>query len=78
MRGKVKIKVVKKHEVNIHKTPEVKKEGSRKEATRQIVSTVSDWVIDFQRRRGETKQTFDYLFAQHWETGDLYFRFPLK
>ena len=64
MDSKLKIKVIKKNGVKIYKTPEVIKESPKQDAASDIVSTVSGWVNEF-RRSKETKQTFDYLFAQN-------------
>ena len=66
MTNKAKIKVIKKNEVKaVEKTPsvEVEKKTNRVVA-REMVSTVTNWVTDFQRnKREETKQAFEQLFA---------------
>ncbi len=64
MTAKAKIKVIKKGEqVKLSEAAEVEKK-SPKEAAREIVSTVTDWVNDFQhRRREETTQAFEQLFS---------------
>ena len=63
MKDKVKIKVIKKNSVKIYQTSAVVIEKKTKHnAASDMVSTVSDWVNEFQkRRREETKQAFEYL-----------------
>ncbi len=63
MKENTKVKVIKKGAVKVAK-PSVKIEKkSKHESAREIVSTVSNWVNDFQhRRRLETKQAFENLF----------------
>jgi uncharacterized protein YutE (UPF0331/DUF86 family) len=65
MTAKAKIKVIKKGEqLKVQRITTVEKK-SPQEAAREIVSTVSDWVSDFQqRRREETKQAFEQLFSR--------------
>lgn len=65
MHSRTQIKVIKKNAVKIYKTPEVAKESSARQVKREIVSTVSGWVSEFQMRRNETKPTLEYLFAQN-------------
>lgn len=61
MTGKAKIKVIKKGEAV--KAPKPQK-TAKKETSRDIVSTVSNWVTDFQhRRRDETQQALEKFFA---------------
>jgi hypothetical protein len=63
MNTKPKIKVIKKG-TQITTTPKVVK-NSTKETAREMVSNVTNWVTDFQqRRREETKQAIEKLFAQ--------------
>lgn len=69
MSNKVKIKVIKKNSVKTHKMPEaipeIKKKNQKQGVMREAVSTVSDWVNEFhKRRREETKQSFDSLFLK--------------
>ncbi len=59
-----KVKVIKKNELKNSQTPEVTREIQKQEERREIVSTVSDWVNEFQRRK-ETKPTFNRFFAQN-------------
>ncbi len=65
MTAKAKIKVIKKGEqLKLPETPAIDKKTPQT-AAREIVSTVTDWVNDFQqRRREETKQAFEQLFTQ--------------
>lgn len=66
MQTKTPIKVIKRNERNRQETPvetaaSVKK--SAQETARDMVSTVSTWVSEFQqKRRTETKQAFKNLF----------------
>ena len=65
MTAKAKIKVIKKSEIqNAVKPVEVKKQ-SQQASARDMVSTVTNWVSDFQhRRREETKQAIEKFFTQ--------------
>lgn len=66
MENKMKIKVVKKAEVSEIRKPVKKAVISKRAAAREMVSTVSTWVNDFQaRKRDETKMAFEQLFSQH-------------
>ena len=71
MINKGKIKVIKKGEVQ---TPEptakvIKK--TRQVAAREMVSTVTNWVSDFQRnKREETKLAFEQLFATRQQVSE--------
>lgn len=63
MKENSKIKVIKKGAVKVSKQNQVIEKKSKQAAAREIVSTVSNWVSDFQqRRRIETKQAFENLF----------------
>ena len=65
MTAKAKIKVIKKGELkSVEKPVEVEKTSPQASA-REMVSTVTNWVSDFQqRRRDETKQAFEKFFSQ--------------
>lgn len=67
MTAKAKIKVIKKGELKAadkSAKPAVVEKNSKKQAAREMVSTVTNWVTDFQhRKREETRQAFDMLFA---------------
>ncbi|MBC7901158.1 MAG: hypothetical protein H7070_14025 [Saprospiraceae bacterium] len=60
MNEKPKIKVIKKNEI---KTPAASikvQSRTKREAAREVVSTVSNWVSDFQlRKRDETKAAIE-------------------
>lgn len=70
MNNKAKIKVIKKG-TQPAETPKVVKNAT-KVAAREMVSNVSNWVTDFQqRRRDETKQAIEKLFAQQPQTNGI-------
>lgn len=62
----MKIKVIKKKNLKgSEKTPFVSETGLRRKAENKMVSTVSDWVNEFQTRRlEETNQAFEQLYSQ--------------
>ncbi len=64
MTAKAKIKVIKKSEIKIAEKPAVVEKATKQQAAREMVSTVSNWVSDFQqRRRTETKQAIEKFFS---------------
>ena len=67
MSEKAKIKIIKKGELNVAAKPAEKSaviEKKSKQAAREMVSTVSTWVNEFQqRRRDETKQAIEKFFT---------------
>lgn len=66
MSANAKIKVIKKGEKTKLQENPVAEKKSTQEAAREIVSTVTNWVTDFQqRRREDTKQAIENLFSQH-------------
>lgn len=69
MSAKGKIKVIKKGSVrNIEPLISVEKKTTQV-AAREMVSTVSNWVSDFQqKRREETKQALELLFQSSPQT----------
>ncbi len=72
MTTKAKIKVIKKRELENIQIPVAVEKKSTQETAREMVSTVSDWVTDFQqKRREETKQAFEKLFSQHPQTNSV-------
>lgn len=73
MTTKAKIKVIKKKELEKTQTPAETVEVKTKQQTaREMVSTVSNWVADFQqKRRKETKQAVEKLFLQHPQTNGV-------
>ena len=63
MKVNTKVKVIKKGAVKVSKPAINIEKKSKHESAREMVSTVSNWVNDFQqRRRLETKQAFENLF----------------
>lgn len=71
MTTKAKIKVIKKGEVKAVEAP-VKVQIKKKQAAREMVSTVSNWVNDFQqRRRDETKQAIEKFFSNTPQTSGV-------
>ncbi len=68
MTTKAKIKVIKKSEIKVAEKP-VAVEQKPKQAAREMVSTVSTWVSEFQhRRREETKQAIEKFFTNQPQT----------
>lgn len=67
MSEKAKIKIIKKGEMKVVEKPPEKSiviEKKSKQAAREMVSTVSTWVSEFQqRRRDETKQAIEKFFT---------------
>lgn len=65
---KAKIKVIKKGEAKVVTAP-IKVERQKNQAAREMVSTVTNWVSDFQqRRRDETKQAIEKFFSNTPQT----------
>ena len=68
MTAKAKIKVIKKSEMKIAELP-VQVEKKTNQAAREMVSTVTNWVSEFQqRRRVETKQAIEKFFSNQPQT----------
>ena len=68
MIAKAKIKVIKKGEIKVAEKPVVVEKKSN-QAAREMVSTVSNWVNEFQqRRREETKQAIEKFFTPQPQT----------
>jgi hypothetical protein len=68
---KARVKVIKKKELK-NSTDPVGIEVGTKQAAREMVSTVTSWVNDFQyRRREETKQAFEMLFSSQPKTSEM-------
>ena len=67
MTAKAKIKVIKKGELKTavkSEKPAVVEKTSTKTAAREMVSTVTNWVNDFQqRKRDETRQAIETFFS---------------
>jgi len=71
MTAKAKIKVIKKGEVKVAETPIIV-EKKTNQAAREMVSTVSNWVSEFQqRRRDETKQAIEKFFSTQPQTNGV-------
>jgi uncharacterized membrane-anchored protein len=72
MTAKAKIKVIKKGEVKTavkSEKPAVVEKNSTKIAAREMVSTVTTWVSDFQqRKRDETRQAIEKFFTPQPQT----------
>ena len=65
MTAKAKIKVIKKGEITNTEKPTVEEKKEAQDSKRDMVSTVTNWVSDFQqRRRDETKQAFEKFLPQ--------------
>ena len=59
-----KIKIIKKDAVNVKKQTSKAERPDKQKAAREMVTTVTSWVSDFQqRKRGETKVAFKTLFG---------------
>jgi len=67
MTAKAKIKVIKKGELKTAEKsakPAVNESKTTKTAAREMVSTVTNWVSDFQqRKRDETRQAIEKFFT---------------
>lgn len=64
MTDKSKIKVIKRNTVSAPQQPVVAEPKSKRQAAREAVSTVKNWVSDFQaRKRDETKAAIETLLA---------------
>ena len=62
MSGKSNIKVIKKADA-VAKPKAVKKAQTSREAAREMVSTVTDWVVELKDRKSEeTRAALDLLF----------------
>ncbi len=68
MTAKAKIKVIKKSDLKPAEKSVVIEQKSN-QAAREMVSTVSNWVNEFQqRRRDETKQAIEKFFSNQPQT----------
>ncbi len=69
MTAKAKIKVIKKSDIKVAEIPIEVNKKSKQESAREMVSTVTTWVSDFQqRRRKETKQAIEKFFTNTPQT----------
>lgn len=72
MSAKLKIKVIKKGVVKNIETPVSIEKTTTQAAAREMVSTVTNWVSDFQqKRREETKQALELLFQNTPQTNGV-------
>lgn len=72
MTAKAKIKVIKKSEIKIVEIPIEVDKKTKQESAREMVSTVTTWVSDFQqRRREETKQAIEKFFTNKPQTNGV-------
>jgi len=72
MSTKGKIKVIKKGEIKNVEVPVTVEKKSTQESARQIVSTVTNWVSDFQiRKREETKIAIEQFLTPHPQVGEI-------
>jgi hypothetical protein len=69
---KAKVKVIKKGAVKVVEAPVAVEVKSTQASAREMVSTVTNWVSDFQqRRREETRQALETLFQNSPQTTGL-------
>lgn len=69
MTTKAKIKIVKKKDISVVEITEINESKEKKETARKMVSNVSSWVNDFQKRKcDETKQALETLFVKTPQT----------
>ncbi len=72
MTAKAKIKVIKKGEAKVAEIAPIKIEIKKNQAAREMVSTVTNWVSEFQqRRRDETKQAIEKFFTNQPQTNGV-------
>lgn len=68
-KSKAKIKVIRKKDIAVDEVAVESTEELGKKSARKIVSNVSTWVSDLQRRkRAETKEAIDKLFPAKPQT----------
>ena len=69
MIDKLKIKVIKRNAVTMTEKPVKPEYKTKRQAAREAVSTVTNWVTDFQaRKRVETKAAIDQFLAAKPQT----------
>lgn len=72
MTTKGKIKVIKKNEIKEAAVETVVVKKSKQETAREMVSTVTTWVSDFQtRKREETKLAIEKFFTPTQPVGEI-------
>lgn len=63
MSNKLKVKVIKKGEMKPVLQPVESESRSKRQAAREMVANVTDWVSELQtRKREETRMAFEHLF----------------
>jgi hypothetical protein len=72
MTSKAKIKVIKKKDLKVEKKVVNTAKNNKQESARRMVSNVSSWVNDFQKRkREETKTAIEQLFPKQPQTDSV-------
>ena len=72
MTVKAKIRVIKKEELRSAKTEEKAEKPVIQPTAREMVSTVSNWVSDFQnRKRKETSEAIETFFSNQPQTSGV-------
>ncbi len=72
MTGKLKIKVIKRNAVAMTEKQVKPEYKTKRQAAREAVSTVTNWVSDFQaRKRVETKAAIEHLLAAKPQTSEM-------
>ncbi len=72
MTAKAKIKVIKKGAIKTVETSVLIEKKVNQAAAREMVSTVTNWVGDFQkRRREETRNALEILFHNNPQTSQM-------
>jgi hypothetical protein len=69
MKTKTKIRVIRKKELTQKKAPKTDVVDDGRKSARRMVTNVSSWVNDFQKRkRAETKEALEVLFPANPQT----------
>jgi lysyl-tRNA synthetase class I len=69
MKKKAKIRIIKKKDLRAFRKVVKTETEAKQESAREMVSNVSNWVNDFQKRkRVETKQAIEQLFPARPQT----------
>ncbi len=64
MKSKAAIKIIKKSEMGIPKSREIKIHDAERNATRELVATVTNWISEFHANRSDdAKRNFAHLFG---------------
>ena len=72
MTDKPKVKVIKRGEVRTSSGVQKSETRTKRAAAREMVSTVTNWVSDFQgRKRDEAKVAFEQLFSKQPQPTEL-------